>query len=76
MEVALTSDQAVITHDKIEYADNSSTVDVDSRSTLHRFIQEEVETIEALESIKDKLKTQDELEAYANKLEELQSKSN
>lgn len=75
MEVALTSDQAVITHDKIEYADNNSTVvvEVDSRSTLHRFIEEEVETIEALEAIKDKLKTQDELEAYANKLEELKT---
>jgi hypothetical protein len=58
--------------DSIPDNEIEATVTPTTKSTLQKFIEEEVETVEALEAIKDKLKTQDELEAYANKLESFQ----
>lgn len=72
MEVALTTDQAVIKEDSVSFVDNSKqTVDVDSapkKSELQLFIEEEVETLEALESVASKLTTDEELSAYNEKM--------
>lgn len=75
MEVALTSDQAVLEDGgKTNYVDNPQTVDVDTtpaKSELLKFIEDEAKTLEALEAVKDQTSTWEELQAYNTKVNEL-----
>lgn len=48
----------------------------DSRSELQKYIEDEAKTIEALESVKDKIKTDEELNAYKAKLAILSTPEN
>jgi len=74
MELALTTDQAVLDGEEIRYPDNDpTTVDVELKSELQKFIEDEVENLEALETISSQLKTKAEKEAYTIKLKALLS---
>jgi hypothetical protein len=75
MELALTSDQAVIEGEKLDYVDNpkESVTDVQSvkKSELQSYIEVEVETLEALQAIENKIISEEEQLAYDTKFTEL-----
>lgn len=74
MEVALTTDQAIINGDNLNYVDNESSINVEAapkKSELHLFIENEVETIEALQAIEKNIQTEEEQLAFDIKMEML-----
>lgn len=76
MQDAVVKDQQIIDKEgNGEYADNNNIIikaEKDDRSEVLKYIQDEVETIEALEQVMNECKTDEEKEAYDKKYEELQ----
>ena len=78
MQDAVVKDQQIIDKEgNGEYADNNNIIikaEKDDRSEVLKYIQDEVETVEALEQVVNECKTDEEREAYDKKYEELQDK--
>jgi recombination protein RecT len=76
MQDAVVKDQQIIDKEgNGEYADNNNIIikaEKDDRSEVLKYIQDEVETVEALEQVMNECKTDEEKEAYDKKYEELQ----
>lgn len=76
MQDAVVKDQQIIDKEgNGEYADNNNIIikaEKDDRSEVLKYIQDEVETLEALEQVMNECKTDEEKEAYDKKYEELQ----
>lgn len=75
MQTAVIKDQQIIDKEgNGEYADNDNIIikaEKDDRSEVLKYIQDEVETVEALEQVMNEVKTDEEREAYDKKYEEL-----
>lgn len=76
MQDAVVKDQSVVNEEgETVFGDNPNIIieePKDTRSDLLKFIQDEVKTVEALEEVYSEVKTDEEREAYSNKLDELQ----
>ena len=76
MQDAVVKDQSIVNEEgETVFGDNPNIIieePKDTRSDLLKFIQDEVKTVEALEEVYSEVKTDEEREAYSNKLDELQ----
>lgn len=73
LEKAVLLDQSVINDNNVDYIDNFSTNQTNTRSELHQYIVNEVDTLDNLIKIENQLKTDEEKNAFEEKKAELQS---
>jgi len=78
MQLAKEADQAVLTEGNISYPDNSNSgeiTDVEVKTELQKFIEDEVSTLEGLMAVENRITTEAEQLAYEKKMEVLNQKS-
>lgn len=75
MQTAIEYDYSTIKNGEKSYEDSFTDIEIDERSELQKFIEDEAQDIRALKSIEDKIKTEAEQEAYDAQLEVLNENS-